>query len=339
MIYCSHLYILTFSDNPLIVALYKKVFYEGYLGVTFFFILSGFVLTYGYNEQFISHSIKKRKFYISRFIRIYPLHILTLLIALPLWNSFFVEHPWKALNFLICNLFLVQSFIPAQQCYYFLNEPSWALSNEIFFYICCPFIIPRIAQISIRGMFGIILLLALCITFLVVYNKYIPPSDKLWLFYINPFLRIYDFILGIVLAFFFIKTKNIFTIIDNRFFTFLEIFSVILLIVFVAGNPHIADIARYDLYYTIPISFIILVFAFERGFFSKALSCPGLVMLGRLSFAFYMLHLSVIHYMGKLFCGIYTIALGSFFITLALSIPAHFFIEQPLNQALRKKLL
>src|ERR1051325_12098355 len=60
-------------------------FPKGYVGVTFFFILSGFVLAYNYHDKFLSldrGGIKK--FYLARFARVYPVHFLTFLAAIPL---------------------------------------------------------------------------------------------------------------------------------------------------------------------------------------------------------------------------------------------------------------
>ncbi|ERT14322.1 acyltransferase family protein [Photorhabdus temperata] len=58
--------------------------YNGYIGVTFFFILSGFVLAYSYEEKMNRKEISKRNFFVARIARIYPLHILTFIIFLPI---------------------------------------------------------------------------------------------------------------------------------------------------------------------------------------------------------------------------------------------------------------
>lgn len=55
----------------------------GYLGVAFFFVLSGFVLTWSWRPD-----VDKRTFYWRRFARIYPLNVVTLLLAIPVFYSF-----------------------------------------------------------------------------------------------------------------------------------------------------------------------------------------------------------------------------------------------------------
>ena len=47
---------------------------KGYLGVDFFFILSGFILTHVYAPQMDAGTFKSRAFFAHRFARVYPVH-------------------------------------------------------------------------------------------------------------------------------------------------------------------------------------------------------------------------------------------------------------------------
>src|SRR5690606_40786963 len=60
----------------------NSIFDEGFLGVSFFFILSGFILSYNYKEKFLIGNISKKEFYISRLARVYPVHIATTALVL-----------------------------------------------------------------------------------------------------------------------------------------------------------------------------------------------------------------------------------------------------------------
>lgn len=69
--------------------LFSFLVFIGHLGLTkvsvghaFFIILSGFILMYVYEKRLISNSISKKEFFLKRLKRIYPLHIITLLVAL-----------------------------------------------------------------------------------------------------------------------------------------------------------------------------------------------------------------------------------------------------------------
>ena len=61
-------------------------FKEGFVGVSFFFVLSGFIIAYNYQKKFSENKITKRAFWVARIARIYPLHWLTLFIAVALGN-------------------------------------------------------------------------------------------------------------------------------------------------------------------------------------------------------------------------------------------------------------
>ena len=74
MVFGAHCYVI---DNHFDIHFFK----EGFVGVSFFFMLSGFIIAYNYQKKFSENKITKRTFWVARIARIYPLHWLTLLIA------------------------------------------------------------------------------------------------------------------------------------------------------------------------------------------------------------------------------------------------------------------
>src|SRR3954470_9302060 len=58
---------------------------SGYVGVSLFFILSGFILTYSYSPDGHADVTRKREFWAARFARIYPVYALGLLLAGPVF--------------------------------------------------------------------------------------------------------------------------------------------------------------------------------------------------------------------------------------------------------------
>ncbi len=116
----------------------------GFLGVPVFFVLSGFVLMWGFNPQMTG-----QEFILRRLIRIYPLHVLTLLASL---SAFVVLHspiagyvgtPWGT----VANFLLIHDWIPGhpniRQAW---NGVSWTLSCEFFFYLLAPFVFCRMLR-------------------------------------------------------------------------------------------------------------------------------------------------------------------------------------------------
>ncbi len=334
MVFVSHLSFLNHSKSDLLNFLYKNVFYEGFIGVNFFFILSGFVLAFKYQHIFIERRINKIRFYTARFARIVPLHILTFLLSIPL-----VYHEILANKLLsgikaILNITLIQSYFPYEGIYFSYNSPSWSISDEMFFYLVFPFLIYLIPKIK-KYKISLLLVIILSVPVLVLL---VPESYYHSIFYINPFLRVVDFIGGISLynIYIFLKHKKL-----KVNYTLLELTSVILLVMFLVFHNDIPEVARYSYYYWIPIGFLILVFSFQRGIISKILSNRVLMHLGEISFGFYLLHLLVVQYIYNLNSTIlhikndmYIISI-IFVISLVLSHYSFILFESPLNKKIK----
>ncbi len=124
----------------------------GYLGVDLFFILSGFIISYNYAELFQTFSLTEySKFLWMRLARIYPVHLFTLFLLLPLLGaaSFLgyqltMPELFTTKDFLK-NIFLVHAWeIPQSGSW---NSPAWSISSEWLAYLCFPFLIILIRNI------------------------------------------------------------------------------------------------------------------------------------------------------------------------------------------------
>ncbi|GAF03935.1 acyltransferase family protein [Saccharicrinis fermentans] len=140
MVFTSHLSFFEESRSGILTRIYNSVLHEGYIGVSFFFILSGFILAYNYQDGILKNRESIKKFYLARFARIFPLHILTLIISIPLSYGIFMEDRSIWLSQLVTNLPLMQSYIPVKSIYFSFNAPSWSISDEMFFYSCLSFL-------------------------------------------------------------------------------------------------------------------------------------------------------------------------------------------------------
>lgn len=109
------------------------------IGVTFFFILSGFLLAYGYKKRLMTREISTSDFYKARAVKLYPLHILCFAAVFLLGIRNFVT---ADLPKAVLNLFLLQSWVPSPDYYMSYNAVSWFLSDELFFYLMFPFVLP-----------------------------------------------------------------------------------------------------------------------------------------------------------------------------------------------------
>lgn len=310
------------------------LFKEGYLGVSFFFILSGFILSYNYSDKFKNKSISFKTYMRARFFRIVPLHWLTLLFSIFL-SIAYINNITGFLLKLAANTFLLQSFVPVKDFYFGFNGVSWSISDEMFFYTLFPLLVLWIYKKKQNYFLAV---LSLCIPILAL-SFFYNYSNSYWLFYVNPFFRIFDFIIGILLFKVYLKLKE-FNFKIN--FTFVEITAILLLVCFVSFKDQVHQSFRWSIYYWIPMTWIILVFSLAKGLISKILSHKSLLLLGEISFSFYMIHQLVIKVLWALNFKLHftkssiLITLLSFLISVVLSYIAYNFFEKPINKRFKK---
>lgn len=104
---------------------------QGAIGRTFFFILSGFILSYIYNTE-----LNLTNYFRSRVARIYPIYIFVALITLPwlMLQSFIGEHLTilEVALLLTLGVLLLQAWFPPTLSHW-NNGGSWSISVEAFF--------------------------------------------------------------------------------------------------------------------------------------------------------------------------------------------------------------
>jgi peptidoglycan/LPS O-acetylase OafA/YrhL len=69
-------------SNPQWFGFLAPVVNSGFISVSYFILLSGFVLAYNYSERARSGELDRKRFYEARFTRIYPIYLLGLLLSL-----------------------------------------------------------------------------------------------------------------------------------------------------------------------------------------------------------------------------------------------------------------
>ena len=173
------------------VAMMGSAVWFGYTGVSFFFVLSGFVLTYG-----AAPDRDRRRFYFRRFARIYPSYALMLLVT---FLAPFPERAPRSVPGLAATLALVQGWFPHNSAIvYAINPPSWSLSCEAFFYAALPWVLPLLRRAR-RGTRAAIALGWFGATAVAVILGAVDPSWALVAF-VNPLVRSGEFLAGAVLA-------------------------------------------------------------------------------------------------------------------------------------------
>jgi peptidoglycan/LPS O-acetylase OafA/YrhL len=110
------------------------------VSVSFFFLLSGYVLSFLYLHQ--QPAIDRSAFFVARFARLYPLYFVVLVLDTPkLLASEIQRHGvtiglTKAAEIVAANMMMLQGWYATRLLR--INAPTWSLCAEVFFYVCFP---------------------------------------------------------------------------------------------------------------------------------------------------------------------------------------------------------
>jgi peptidoglycan/LPS O-acetylase OafA/YrhL len=295
---------LGYVGGPTGAALHTVLGRAGHLGVAFFFILSGFVLTWSArpNDRVLS-------FWRRRLAKIVPNHWVTFLVTIVLMV---LTGQVLAFADIAPNFFLVQTWVPRLEAWTSVNPVSWSLACELLFYLSFPLwkrLLDRVPESKLWLTAGLVAAAILAVPLLVQgfvsdqpripFDTFGPISfNQLWLVYFFPVSRVFEFILGIVLA----------RIVMSGRWVPVSIPVATLLVV--AGQVFALTIA--DTSYLVstsavpalPVALLIAAVANAdargrpTGFGGRRM-----VWLGEISFAFYMVHKIVMTYLQQLFAG------------------------------------
>ncbi|MBX6390212.1 MAG: acyltransferase [Frankia sp.] len=191
MVFTRHIYVDVEAFIPALAILGDI----GYAGVTFFFILSGYVLAWSTGGS------ADATFWWRRFARVYPLYFLAVWIWLALaWHfDMFGEFGSQVIS-IVPSLLLVQAWVPDQSIYFgWGGAVLWSLSCEAFFYLMFPVIYRMLAYRDTRGRLTVAAAVIVP-TMLVAVPASFAGSRYDLAVYANPGIRIGEFVLGVALG-------------------------------------------------------------------------------------------------------------------------------------------
>ena len=308
---------------------------HGYLAVDLFFVLSGFVMALNYAGLF-SQGIRAsavRIFLSRRVARIYPLYLLTLLIATGLVVIGHLDFSGGSLARTFWpNLLMVQNWGNWAS----IETPAWSISTEWFAYMLFPLLLTFVFFRSRAGAFA---MFVLCVSSLFCLAAFFTsPYDRLKVFdltkgYPSLVRCVAEFTLGIIAY----RAR------DSRFgtvakhLTWLPIALVVLLLVLLA-------LKRTDVLVVLLFPFLILSLDGERNFLSHCLGSRGPEFLGLVSYSVYLVHYllvpalngvdSYVRRHGRSHSHSYAVAVV-FPIMMLCASCTYFFVEIPGRRALR----
>jgi peptidoglycan/LPS O-acetylase OafA/YrhL len=357
--------LMHFSDYVKLPDIFLPIIKAGGIGVSFFFVLSGFLLYIRYGQIFENQILKKDilNFYKSRIFRIYPAYFLGLLIVTIIHctaSAILEANPLQNISTFswIINLFALQTFSPSIITQQFWNAPSWSVSTEFFFYFIFPFFLyffTKHIQSGYNLILAIVLFLAMWVLLrtIVVFGAFAGWFDKLfWVDYLsdrNFFWRFWEFGIGVLVGkllitnqFNFLRSKI------NRNIIILTSIAIIFVIAYMPWplgemSQLLARVMRLAILNTIPFAIIIAVCCSGENFLSKALENKLTLYLGECSFAIYIYHWSFwlsLEYTQKMGAIITPpMVLFCIFGTIIFSMASYSFYENPLKNWATKKFI
>jgi len=254
----------------------------GRAGVAIFFVLSGFIMSYTYGNRDWTRQFggNARDFYWSRFARIFPLHWLMFLIALPLGlNSHTArvsvsEIPWQ--------LTLTDMLWPGHHAGAQPVKAAWTLSCEALFYLLAPVFFLVLCGRKRPLAASVVLLLGITAVILAMVSFF--PGGY-WLAY--EYLP--EFLLGIA-GFQLARRVNL-----SRVGSPLLAGGMLLLIVAAMANL-LRPCNLVHFYYAPGALLVVLGCANATGSIGRFLSLPLPVLLGHASYSLYLMHDPILRY-------------------------------------------
>jgi peptidoglycan/LPS O-acetylase OafA/YrhL len=303
-----------FKDSPGFVFNFLK---HGYVGVSLFFVLSGFILTYNYIEAFGENYLDNKKFWLARFLRLYPIYFISIIVSLPPFFYFLGKtlplYPavFKGIAITTFTIPLLQSWIT-----FFLgqlNAPGWSLSVEAFLYFTFPFVAPCLAKIKNKNLIFILIfswilsiLPNIILLALQQYKIAIDPDlpsiitspYPLYSTFISsfPLFHLPQFMIGVIIAIIYMrdieqKKYKLSNYINNQKVQFLHLAEIVifsLIIIIMAQDKIFIESSLNNGLISPLFGLLFYVLAYEKGIISKLLSLPVFMMLGEASFCMYI---------------------------------------------------
>jgi len=331
---------------------FQKLSSIGYVGVSFFFVLSGFILVYTYAGRLVN----ARDFWRARLARVYPAYAFALLLATP-FLIFTIQHASEiSLPFIAfevaypkvaaaLEVLLLQAWVPPAALSW--NAVGWSLSVEAFFYLLFPFLLLRSSRLARKQLFAIMAISWLASNLVSIsYTVLRPdgimhPDANVYTSWMNavkffPLARLPEFLLGMAAGLVFLGAER------NRRIAWPLIGTGIVAVGLVATfSSHIP----YAVIHTALLSpgFAAIIYGVAlRPRWVSILENRLLVLFGDASYSMYLIHSNIVfsvfhtskgevrnaNFQGLALC---------LAIVLAFSILIYRFIEEPARRKLRPK--
>jgi peptidoglycan/LPS O-acetylase OafA/YrhL len=317
----------------------QKAVSLGYISVSFFFLLSGYILAVVYLRD--GRAVRKSSFYVARFARVYPLFFITLLADTPYVLSENASRftlgkaVMKTIATFSAHVLMLQAWLPG---IHGIDQPNWSLSVETVFYLIFPFV--GVALWKLKGL----RLWAAAITIWVLSQiavTLVAPHVAISTAKFHPLLHIGTFSLGILLA----RWQSVRRQRDGSSPLHARSIAIVLLVAIgvlalVINRLDLLPVPNLNAGLLSPIfAMVIWACSGSTSLPARLLSVRWLVVLGEASFGLYLIHIPVLHLFEALHWdnvrALYPVYLAT---CIGLSVVSFYWLETPTRKWILKTL-
>jgi peptidoglycan/LPS O-acetylase OafA/YrhL len=323
------------TSNPLIYNITEI----GTYGVYFFFIISGYCLSYSF---FLRKENGYKFFYIRRIFRIVPLYFLLgifFYFIFRIAKYYFINEILlidnAIYNFenIVSNLLFIHGFVVSANNN--VVPGGWSIANEMFYYALFPLLVYFFNKNNdnrrLGNFFNQLFLFLILVFILQILNTNIQENNYLIFIFNNTINPVIFFIFGIILFNF---NEELRANLKKTNYYLLSILSILFIINFVYANIFIK-------HFILIIIFLFIFLFLEQFQFKK--KYHFFLIYGKASYGAYLAHFFILEIIGYFFVKKYLIQVFSplviFFITLFLVLILTYFISRIINIKIEKKFI
>lgn len=332
--------------------------------VSWFFIVSGFILSYRYPNLTLSDL---KLFYALRVARIYPAYLFSLLFSIgfmslgyfyigdnfvtqigrPVIGTYDLPHPMTFsfwVDATIKHLFFLQFFSSVECLKYLFDGPLWSVVNEVFFYLLFPLLLPLARSLNQAKSIFMAFIVCYALQYALI-QLFLPSTTSFDWFtlntpvYTNPLVRWVEFFMGLLLYRAYLIMPNV--KVTGRIL--LLILSITIYFVSLSLLPYVSQ--EYALFFLMTPSTSLLVLSLVYIIIEIPVQINRFFMLlGGASYVLYCIHfpfMEIIYFFGgkKWTQDNGVLVVGIYGVTVLLSIFIHWLLEKNVRGVLIRQLL
>ena len=281
----------------------------GHLGVSVFFVMSGFLSGYNHLESMDTGHITlggSARFAYRKIIKLYPLYLIMLVI--PVAGELYgvvngMAYLPTMLGKLAANVLLVQAWIPLNEYYFSYNGPAWYLSSVAFAYFMLPLVLRGVKKYRTRRA-AVLAMIAIwvgqaAIAYLVegVYSARVADENRVrdfstWFTYVFPVFRLGDFAVGCLMAKLFLTRRE--SAGAPLLATAAEAGAIALIVLAELSFENFWLNVNSTTLFLPASAALVYTFAVNEGYISKLLTCKLTAFISRISSDIYLIHAVVV---------------------------------------------